>query len=141
MQANLLKIQLTGKQNRKGISWSLYIIFEVIARTSYQGGIHSCRFVDNHGGYVSYGGKEYKVDKFEYHFGIVKWVKCKNHEITAGEIPAGQEADGRMLYVGRAEYDGCLITGKVGNIFLKVFAFPIMERKLNFRNIHVFDIV
>lgn len=101
-----------------------------IARTSYQGGIHPCKFVDNNGCFVSYGGKEYKVDKFEYYVGNVKWVKCKNHEIPAGAILAGQEADGRKLYIGRTAHDGCLITGKVGKHLSQGICIPYYGKEI-----------
>lgn len=85
-----------------------------IARTNFKDGVHPCKFVDNYGCYVSYSGKEYKVDDFEYYAGTVKWVKCSNHQIPNGAIVAGQESDGRKLYIGRTEYQNMLITGKVG---------------------------
>ena len=102
-----------------------------IARAPYQNGIHPCKFVDNRGCYVSYGGKEYQVDKFEYYVGNVKWVKCKNHEIPLGAILAGQEADGKMLYVGRAEYDGCLILGKVGKHLPQGICIPYYGKEID----------
>lgn len=96
-----------------------------IARAKFKNGVHPCKFVDNYGCYVSYGGVEYKVDKnFEYYIGPVKWVKCSNHTIPSDAILAGQEADGRKLYVGRTTYQGMLITGKVGKHLARGICIP-----------------
>ena len=74
-----LDAPMAGYENKNGV---------FIARTEFEGGIHPCKFVDNFGCYVSYGGKEYGVKDFEYYIGNVKWVKCNNHQIPDGAILA-----------------------------------------------------
>ena len=110
-----LDAPMAGYENKNGV---------FIARTEFEGGIHPCKFVDNFGCYVSYGGKEYGVKDFEYYIGNVKWVKCNNHQIPDGAILAGREADGKLLYIGRTEYEGMIITGKVGPHLAKGICIP-----------------
>lgn len=95
-----------------------------IARTNFKNGVHPCKYAYNYGCYVSYGGTEYSVKDFEYYIGTVKWEKCNNHNIPDNAVLAGQEADGRKLYIGRAEYNGMLITGKVGKHLAKGICIP-----------------
>lgn len=95
-----------------------------IARTNFKDGVHPCKFVENFGCYVSYGGKEYSVTDFEYYTGSVKWVKCTNHQIPDGAIVAGHESDGKKLYIGRTEYQNMLITGKVGTHLAQGICIP-----------------
>ncbi len=99
-----------------------HVVF--IAHTNFKYGVHPCKFVYTYGCYVSYGGTEYKVEDFEYYTGTVKWVKCTNHKIPDNSVLAGQKADGRKLYVGRTEYNGMLITGKVGKHLAKGICIP-----------------
>ena len=101
-----------------------------IARTNFKNGVHPCKFVDNYGCYVSYGGKEYHVDEFEYYIGSVKWVKCKNHQIPSNAVLAGTESDGRKLYVGRTTYQDMLITGKVGEHLAMGICIPYAGKEI-----------
>lgn len=43
----------------------------------------------------------------------VGWVHSNNGQVVAGAIVAGTAFDGEALYIGRAEFNGNIIPGKV----------------------------
>lgn len=90
-----------------------------IVRANYKGGIHPGKLAYGFGAYIPFGGKEYICREFEVYVGPVKWVRVHGKAIPAGAIQAGEEADGKKLYVARAKFPNGLFVGKAGTHLLK----------------------
>ncbi|WP_370968185.1 DUF3421 domain-containing protein [Enterobacter wuhouensis] len=85
-----------------------------IARAKFNGGIHPGKLVYGFGMHIPWGGAEHVCREFEVYVGPVKWVRVKGHEIPPGAVQAGREADGKLLYVARANFPNGLFLGKAG---------------------------
>ncbi|MDR2601270.1 MAG: DUF3421 domain-containing protein [Spirochaetaceae bacterium] len=48
---------------------------------------------------------------------MINWVKASNGNIPDGAIPVGKEADGKPLYIARANYKNGVHIGKVRKEF------------------------
>jgi hypothetical protein len=84
-----------------------------IARAEHQGGVQPGKYVIGFGCFIPYFGVEFSKEDFEYYTGPVKWVKSSGHNIPANAVVGGQEQDGKLLYIGRALYNGMLVPGKI----------------------------
>ncbi|XP_041975357.1 uncharacterized protein LOC121730399 [Aricia agestis] len=91
---------------------TLYII-----RAPHRGSLASGKFVPSEGvGYIAWGGAAHEKNEFEVLSGFnCIWQKTRENIIPVGAVEAGYSEDFERgkLYVGRAEYEGHLIPGKV----------------------------
>ena len=87
-------------------------------RTSYQGGIHPGKLINNHCNF-GFGGEElqslnYQVLTYQGNGNDYQWMRPPINLSTA--VVGGQEANGDSLWICRANYQGGLHPGKlVGN--------------------------
>ena len=66
------------------------------------------------GCHIGYGGQEHSVANYTLLIGKGRWVPGQNGQIPPRAVQAGQEADGRPLYVCRAPFRGGVHPGKIG---------------------------
>ncbi len=86
-----------------------------IARAYYAGGRHIGKVRQEYGAaLIPYGGKEVRVPKYEVYVGRLRWAKAVDGKVPPHAIRAGQEKDGKPLYVARAHYEDGVHIGKVG---------------------------
>ncbi|EGS1684840.1 DUF3421 domain-containing protein [Enterobacter cloacae] len=85
-----------------------------IIRAKFNGGVHPGKLVYGFGAHIPWGGAEHVCREFEVYVGPVKWVHVKGHDIPKNAIQAGNEADGKPLYVARAKFPNGLFVGKAG---------------------------
>lgn len=86
----------------------LYII-----RGDVQGSIAVGKFnPQQRAAYVSYGGKEIRLSRYEVYTGGGKWIDWQAGSVPTGAIRGGSEADGTPLYIIRAPFRGGLVPGK-----------------------------
>ncbi|MEP7338858.1 MAG: DUF3421 domain-containing protein [Acidobacteriota bacterium] len=85
-----------------------------VARASYGGGVQIGKMrKDWQSAAIPYGGKENWVDEYEIFVGAGVWVPAAAGVIPRNAMPAGQEANGEILYVARANYGGGMHIGKI----------------------------
>lgn len=64
--------------------------------------------------YVAHGGQEHAKQEFHILTGFgFEWVSSSNGHVPADAVVAGNQADGDVLYVGRAPVGGSLSVGKI----------------------------
>lgn len=85
-----------------------------IIRANFKGGIHPGKLAYGFGAYIPWGGKEYLCREFEVYVGPVKWLRVRGNAIPPGALQAGEEADGKKLYVARARFPNGVFVGKAG---------------------------
>lgn len=66
------------------------------------------------GCHIGYGGQEQSVPFYTLMIGKGRWVPGQNGQIPPRAVQAGQEANGRPLYVCRAQFKGGVHPGKIG---------------------------
>lgn len=89
-----------------------------IARVFHEGGVHIGKAGEHLrlGAVIGYGGKEVEVDTYEILLGDtsrVKWVARSDQSFSPQiTVQGGKEADGTVLYVAQAYYEGGTHPGK-----------------------------
>jgi hypothetical protein len=69
---------------------------------------------DKNACYVCHGGEEHMKDDFEVlRQGNFVWEYTQGGSVPEGAVSCGQTAEGELLYVGRAMYQGTQTPGKV----------------------------
>lgn len=63
---------------------------------------------------IGYGGKEHTVPVYKLMIGTERWVPARNGQVPPNALQAGSEADGRPLFVCRAQFRGGVHPGKIG---------------------------
>ncbi len=108
-----------------------------IVRANYKGGIHPGKLAYGFGAYIPWGGKEHICREFEVYVGPVKWVRVHGKAIPEGAIQAGEEADGKKLYVARAKLPNGLFVGKAGRHLCKGCCVSYQNREWNVEDYEV----
>lgn len=91
-----------------------------IARAIHGGSLCPGKYVRSKGKtFVPWGGREHAKNDFEVLCGLdFGWVKTKCNYIPENAFVAGRsEVQGEPLYIGRATYDGYLLTGKIHTLY------------------------
>lgn len=100
-----------------------------IVRANYNGGVHPGKLVYGFGAYIPWGGKEHICREFEVYVGPLKWVRVNGKTIPAGALQAGEEADGKKLYIARAKFPNGLFLGKAGTHLRKGGSFSYQDKE------------
>ena len=91
-----------------------------VARANYQGGLIPGKIQSGFGGaHIAWGGDEIAVTDYEVLCGgtYISWKPASDGNIPDCATEAGYEADGRPVYIARANYQGGLIPGKIQSGF------------------------
>ena len=86
-----------------------------VCRAQYEGGVYPGTLSDP-SGYcsISFDGKEYSVSSYEVLVGSgYSWISVYNGEIPFDAFPAGNEQQGKTLYVCRGEVNSEWHAGKI----------------------------
>ncbi|KFB37639.1 hypothetical protein ZHAS_00004877 [Anopheles sinensis] len=86
-----------------------------VARAKHDGDLLPGKVIaSSHMAYVPYEGKEICLDNFEVLTGTdFTWVASSNGLVPTGAFVAGKTASGKPLYVGRTDYNGSVVPGKI----------------------------
>lgn len=89
-----------------------------VGRAYDNGDLIPGKIVPSHGVlYVPYGGEEHSHSNYEYlvrpTYGSLDWVPAADGVIPSGAVLAGNTSAGEGLFVGRANYEGSWVIGKV----------------------------
>lgn len=84
-----------------------------ICRAQYSGGLHIGKIRHGFGGCnIGYGGQEITVSFYEVWTDNLNWIGGQGDQFS-NAYDAGYEADGRALYICRADYAGGVHIGKI----------------------------
>lgn len=86
-----------------------------IGRCMHDGSLLPCKVVPNKPvARVTYNGVEIVKQTFEILLGSnSNWVACSNGNVPSNAFPGGYTKQGEVLYIGRANYNGGLLVGRV----------------------------
>lgn len=98
---------------RGGIDADGTVIY--IGRAFHEGDMIPAKVLpDKNIAYVCHGGEEHAKEDFEVlRSGDFVWEFATSGTIPEGGVSCGQTADGELLYIGRALYQGTQTPGKV----------------------------
>jgi DM9 repeat len=87
-----------------------------VCKARFNGGVHPGKIrMGFDGCHIGWGGHEHSVSDYWVYVGEGRWVDGgPGADVPHGAVHGGHEADGRQLFVCRAEYNGSLDPGKVG---------------------------
>uniref|UniRef100_A0A1A9WVZ0 Uncharacterized protein n=1 Tax=Glossina brevipalpis TaxID=37001 RepID=A0A1A9WVZ0_9MUSC len=85
-----------------------------VGRCVWRGSLTPGKIQPSHGClYFPFGGAELRTEQYEVLVQPETWVASSGHEIVAGSVLAGKDADGDDIYVGRAYHGNNLLPAKV----------------------------
>lgn len=86
-----------------------------IGRAFHEGDMIPAKVMpDKNAAYVCHGGEEHSKEDFEVlRSGNFVWEFAAGGSLPEGAVSCGQTADGELLYVGRALYQGSQTPGKI----------------------------
>lgn len=108
-----------------------------IIRSNFRNGVHPGKWVFGNTAWIPYGGEEHHCADFEVYTGPAKWASVKNNNIPANAVVAGQEADGKKLYVARAKFDKGIFVGKAGAHLMKGCCIGHNGKEYNFMDYEI----